>query len=387
MALRRVIQLALFTGLLSFSTLQAQTLEEAEKLSTAGRAHYDAGDFKSALDAFKGAFRQFPSERYLFNAAKACLRLDNPEGAVFYYERYLAFNPLAADRTSISKEVTQLKEVLGKKHLKEVTLVSNPSSVTVSILGHNSEVTSTPGTVFLPSGSYEAQFSHADYETGTMRVEVTDQTPQQIVEVRLALRQDRTLLTLECPQDGASVFLNSRLLGKTPLPPTAIKPGKYRLLVSLAGFQPHEEKLTAQAGKLLNLPLALDPVTSTGQSPDKNGKASRFPWQWVFLGAGGAGVVLAATAGGLWYTGVKDMTAANTNKDELPWNTYQRKYNQGRDHYIAGQWLVATGAVIGCAGFAGFLLWPHKTRSPKPLPSASFIPLPGGGSFGFSGSF
>lgn len=387
MALQRLLLFVLFTGLLSASPLQAQTLEEAEKLSAEGRAHYDAGDFKPALEAFKKAYKQFPSERYLFNAAKACIRLDNPEGAVFYYERYLAFNPVAADRTSISDEAGELKELLRKRQLKEVRLLSNPSSVTISIPGHNSEVISTPGSVFLPTGSYQAHFSHPDYETRVMDIEVTAQTPRQIVEAILTLRQDRTLLTLECQQEGASVFLGSRVLGKTPVPPETITPGEYRLLVSLAGFQSHEEKLIAKPGEPLNLSVALVPVSSTKQSGDEKGKDSRFPWRWVFLGASGAGVVLAATAGGLWYSGVEDMTAANNQQDRLPWSTYQRKYNQARDRYIAGQWLAVTGGVVGAAGLAGFLFWPRRAPPLKSIPAVTFTPLPGGGSFGFSETF
>ena len=82
----RWIAVSLAVVLLSLSSAAgAQSLEEAEKVSERAKAAYNKEHFQEALALFKEAYALYPSERYLFNCAKTCVRLQDMEGAVYYY--------------------------------------------------------------------------------------------------------------------------------------------------------------------------------------------------------------------------------------------------------------------------------------------------------------
>jgi len=153
------------------TAVNAQSVEEAEAKNAAGRKAYDGGTFDEALALFKEAFGLHPSDRYLFNAAKACLRLKDSEGAVYFYERYLAFNPMASDRAKIHNEVDQLKERLRDRKLTEIRLVSNPSESKLSFEpARQTQVERTPGSVFLEKGSYTVRFQFEVYKDKVLKI-------------------------------------------------------------------------------------------------------------------------------------------------------------------------------------------------------------------------
>jgi len=307
-----------------------QSYEEAEKKSNLGRAEYDKGRYETALGYFKEAFSLYPSEKYLFNCAKACLRLDDPEGAIYYYEQYLSFNPVASDRVQVENEVKQLRERLKKKGLVEVRLVSNPPKASVRLVPERrSEVTSTPGSVFLSPGEWKALFSLEGYPSKEMLVEARDAGKGQIV-VEAVLRKG---------------------VEEVKLDPVEVKP------------DPVEVKVTPPNGL------------------EKPGDAA-FPMRAVLVAAGGAGVAVAGVGGWFWYDGWSAMSDAREKRDanEIDQDEHNKRYGAGRDDYVLGQWIVGSGVLIAAAAAFTWAMLPGDQQAPLPV-TPGVAPTPGGAVF------
>lgn len=88
--LRRVIgAVAATLVLLVGAPAVAEVPPEAIELMTEGAEQYQAGDYDRAAVTFRRAFEVHPDARFLFNAARASQRGDNPRQAYNYYQRAL----------------------------------------------------------------------------------------------------------------------------------------------------------------------------------------------------------------------------------------------------------------------------------------------------------
>lgn len=147
--------------------------DDAEKRSAEGRLAYDAGDYGKALSLFKQAFALNARASYLFNSAKTCLRLEDSEGAVYFYRRYLEASPLAADRQAVEDDLARLTKLLVERGLVEVQLRTEPPGAAVSVSpSHATEVAMTPGSLFLPAGSHTVRFVLEGYQPADVQVSV-----------------------------------------------------------------------------------------------------------------------------------------------------------------------------------------------------------------------
>jgi hypothetical protein len=158
-----------------------QSQEAAELKSAEGRAFYDDQKFDLALASFKAAFVLHPSSRYLFNSAKACVRLDDGEGAVYFFERYLMAKPVAEDRLDVLTEMDELRGKLLASGRREVRLKVKPAEAVIEApVGHPTEVVLAPASLFLAPGSYIVGFKVEGFLEQKAAVEVAAVGPALI---------------------------------------------------------------------------------------------------------------------------------------------------------------------------------------------------------------
>jgi tetratricopeptide (TPR) repeat protein len=293
---------------------QGTAQQAAEAMNATGRGHYDAEEFAEALERFKMAYARYPSARYLFNAAKACVRLQDPEGAIFFFGRYLSAAPHAEDREQVRGEMESLgRELLGTGRKELVVEVTPAGAALTPPDSQSREVTTAPASLFMLPGSYQIAVAAPDYESQWVTVDVAPDGPDRQTVVIALLKHTVA----------------------APIP---------------------------------------DPVVGPVARP--------FPWQWVMLGVGAAGVVAGGAGGYLWADGWVGLGRAND--DQGP--DYAENYRQASRRYVAGQWLTAAGAAMAAGGVLGYFLWPRDLQ--KPVPSFSFAPHQEGGfTFGFTTLF
>ncbi len=363
----------------------AQSYEAAQKLNDDGRAAYDRGEFSVALDLFKQAFALYPSERYLFNSAKACVRLADSEGAIYFYERYLTFNPMAKDRQAVESEVGQLKEMLRDGGLTEVRVVSNPPQAAVRVVpARQTQVAETPGSLFLAQGSYTLLFTLPGFKVKEVVVELpAGSQPLVAVEGVLERLEPGGILEVKCPVPGARVQVAGNYVGQTPLEPQELSPGDYVVTVSKLGYKSWNGLATVSAEKRTVAEVAL---VAEGGTADANGQAvedgkkpgaGRFPWKPVLWSVAGVAAATGMAGGYFWVDGWFGMDQANSDRSGISEAVYIQRYGDARDNYVLGQWLAVCGGVAAVGAAAAALLLPQPEVG---TPQVGIFPLPGGAS-------
>jgi hypothetical protein len=141
-------------------------LTRARALDREGAKAYGEQRYQDAIKFFDEAHKLGGPPFELWNVAKCYLRLDLPEPAADYLERYLATANLPKeDREEASQQLEQLK-----KRPSPLTVNSTPSGAQVAIDGNKIEGR-TPITTTIPSGSHTITVSLATNAPYTQKVD------------------------------------------------------------------------------------------------------------------------------------------------------------------------------------------------------------------------
>jgi tetratricopeptide (TPR) repeat protein len=98
---------------------RAEAEEMAKGLFRAGRAAYDAGNFKEALDYFQQAYARSPRPKLLFNIGQSADRLRMDELALRSFEGYLQELPEADNREHVENRIRALRQVIAERQRRQ----------------------------------------------------------------------------------------------------------------------------------------------------------------------------------------------------------------------------------------------------------------------------
>lgn len=93
----------------------ADVREQARQLFVAGKAHYAAGRYKQAVQAFVRAGKLRPSPILDFNIGRCHERLGHAALAIVAYERYLKGRPKAGNRAQVQANIARLRRLAARK--------------------------------------------------------------------------------------------------------------------------------------------------------------------------------------------------------------------------------------------------------------------------------
>jgi len=194
--------------------------------------------------------------------------------------------------------------------------------------------------------------------------------------------------------DGADVFVNDALVGKSPLPdPVRLSLGEYRIKVSKKGFEDFIKDIELPGGEALEVSVEMKPLPAAPTAkvePEKPqpapGKMKKKPIEPAafYAMAGLTGAFLAATA----VTGGLAIDTHNAFDD-----TPEQDWEKRLDLRDKGQKLnVATDVLIGLtsASAAAVLVMAFLTdfgKKEKRAAGMILIPGPGGFHLGLAASF
>ena len=134
-------------------------------------------------------------------------------------------------------------------------------------------------------------------------------------------------LAIRASVDGADVWVDSKPIGKTPLPKALVVPvGKIHVRVERAGFEPFAKTVEIRAGEreLVDATLKPKPRPIAGVTPRPTPPKPlvKRPWFWAAVGGAavaiGAGAALAASGGG-GGTDVRDGEPAGQSTTIVGW--------------------------------------------------------------------
>ena len=346
---RALLSLSLVLAMAAPPRAIADDRNDADALNSEARDAYDAGHFAQALELFKKAYEKVPLPKYLFNAAKACLHLDDPESASHYDLRYLAAAPTAADRAEVEEEIAALRTALNARGLVRLVLSSDPPGAALTIDGAtHPEITTTPAERWLPPGDVVVA---ATLPARSGAAQIVTLAPGRAAKLRLDLLLLPTTgrLVVDAPP-GAEITV-----GDLPASPGVVldlSPGDYVVRVELTGHQPFVESVTLAAGDDRNLTARPVPLP-----PPPVGGGLRVAG-WVTLAAGGAALVTGAVLTGLGAQRMKDANASHDTAD----SAYVSDFGKARDLYHGGLGTLGGGAGAALTGGLLLLLAPKEAR-------------------------
>ena len=361
----------------------------AERHAAAGRLSLYTGEAGDAGRSFEAAFAALPDPSYLFEAGAAYERAKDFASAARVYSRAseleLSDSQKARARRGLDEARAQLRATRGK-----VTLLVFPATATVTVDGQ--PVTTEPnGTnTWLTAGEHTITVSAAGFEDATRTVTVaTGQSAD--LRVDLVPEAGAALLEVQANVEGASVLLDGRSVGTTPLPPMSLE-GKdtVEVRVMKAGYEPWARVVTVRQGEPVRLtaelvtvaaprveqgPVAVEPGP-TYEEPSSGG-STLITLGWVSTGVGiaalGTGVAFHMLAVGsqndansLGNTPPEDFQVpdgVDQTKEEFYYNQiYVPEYNALVDDAsssqnlaiildIAGGAVTATGVVLLVLGY------------------------------------
>lgn len=145
----------------------AEQRAQARELYAAGQAHFQAGEYQAALDAYQQTFQTVPNPQVLLAISLAQERLGHPEEARATLERYLILRPDAPDRAAVETRIAALPAATtGTVHV-----TCTPSGASIELDGH-AIGTGTAETTTAP-GSHELRVSLAGHDPITRQIDVT----------------------------------------------------------------------------------------------------------------------------------------------------------------------------------------------------------------------
>ena len=141
-------------------------LARARALDKEGAKAYAEGRYRDAIRAFDEALKAGGPSFELWNIAKCHVRLDEPDRAADFLERYLATpNVPKADRDEVKQQLEALK-----KRSSQLTVTSSPVGAFVTVDGKATETT-TPVTMTVGPGTHTVVVSPRDGVPLTKEVE------------------------------------------------------------------------------------------------------------------------------------------------------------------------------------------------------------------------
>jgi len=234
----------------------------------------------------------------------------------------------------------------------------------------------------------------------------------------LLLRSEIAVVAVRCGLDGATVILDGKEEGKSPLGRDLyLAPGKHTLQVAHAGYEPYQEDFTVEAGQRKEVSVTLvekpeepekpepmaspPPVVSPVKPVEPEAVQSdianllsrrqvKTMWAWSTLAVSAACVV---TAGALYGIGIPAGDEAHENynnaTDIEDIQSYREDVENAQAKVIAGHVLAG---VAGAALVASVVLFATRPEAPMAAnslerPLVSLSPSPGGAAALFSGSF
>jgi tetratricopeptide (TPR) repeat protein len=120
----------------------AEDKDKARAAYLRATQHYELGEYRHALDAFKDAYRNFGDPAFLFDLAQCHRQLGDNEQAIREYRMYLVKLPDAPNQTVVLDLIAKLERATAQKDSAPAekepaaastpTLAAIPTSITVT---------------------------------------------------------------------------------------------------------------------------------------------------------------------------------------------------------------------------------------------------------------
>jgi len=340
---------------------QATTEKEPEKPDTKaqakvfyqqGQTAYQAGDYKTAIEAFEKSYKLFSHPNILFNIAKAYEKLAKYNKAIDYYKKYIVryvefFHKPAPEAADVKSTIRILKEKAYKTQ-PTITINSQPGKAAVYIDDTNAMLGQTPFTTHIKPGTHKLWMKKRGYEP----FETSFIVGKNNLQLAFSLQESKTFAFLKFHANitNAQIFVDGKVVGITPFAgKIPVKPGRHQVAFAKEGYN--------RVSKVVLL--------KTGETQSVEAKMFLLhpPFSW----RGYTGITMIVLGAGA--IAVSAFYFRDVANDYYPGTTY---YNSFRNYTFIGYGV--GGALVGTG--TGLLIWEFTRRSTgRTASSAPFLPI------------
>ncbi len=285
------------------SAVRADDKQEAIKHFEAGFSLMEKRDFKAASAEFELSVKLYANANNLYNLAGSYRGEKRFEEALDAFNRILAeFNDKIDEelRADVQNQIAMIEKYVSKLNLETL-----PTGAALRVNGRDVGVSPLKAPLIMSPGDHTIEASLLGYETGKQQVNLSSGEVKKIV---VPLAPQKSTLTIDAPQSGATVALNGKPVGLTPIKiELFLDAGIHYISMNKEGFEPIEQAVELKVGEDKTVQLTLKPVskavdaaksTSKEQAENRNKKKSRLkPVAWALVGATAG---LACASGALW---------------------------------------------------------------------------------------
>ncbi|MDI1475658.1 PEGA domain-containing protein [Polyangium sp. y55x31] len=377
-----------FAALAPSPARAAEDVEKAKALFNAGAKAYTNGRYLVAIDSFREAYAAAPRPATIFSLAQAYRRqyfVDNDpeklEQALANYRLYLEqvkegerradavaalgeLEVIAATRLPRDGTFTSTTPNAGSDSPKtKITITSPTPGARISLDG--GKPIEPPLSEAVTPGKHRYKISAEGYIDEEREINIA---PGDQRAIESELRERPALLQINGPA-GATVAIDGKLVGTTPLPAQELEPGTRFIAVSRNGFQPYSREIVAQRGERDSIDLNL------ARTPQRY-------VSYVFFGAGALTLLGGLGAGGkaLQAEG-KAVKLKNAGLTESTLRSYNDALVERDASTTAAGVALGVGAALGLTGFvlyafdAPSLPLPPARNEKKPEPKEKGSPM------------
>jgi hypothetical protein len=282
----------------AFSQSQTATKDEAKQHFFKGKEYVEKGDYANAIVEFKNSYELKPATVSLYNIGICYKYLGKNALAIKYLKMYLSKSGNEIDekeREKVSSMISDLQKLVGK-------IVVSVAEIDAKIkvdgeligLGPLAELEADPGVhkVAVSKEGFVSWEGETKVEAGKEgKVEAKLQPMEKPSskaaaageEGKKAVESGLSSLTVECPQEGAQVFLDGRSLGGTPQK-VDVAQGTYRISVMSSGYQPWEKEIEIGQGDRIVFEVNLLKEEWAVKGSEKKGKKKPMWLLWAAIG-------------------------------------------------------------------------------------------------------
>lgn len=342
----------------------------ADKLQGEGDALYGQGRYKEAIEKFREAFEISADPNLQYSIGMSHSQLEAWQECVLYMQRFLDKAQPGPKRDRAENTLKNCDARIERDQL--LIIESDPPAARVFLDDRTKGVRgSTPFRNYVRPGTHKVWVELDGYETIEQTIEVQIKEP---FRMNLALRANQNVgwLHVDSPIKGATVFIDGKNIGLTPLrEPLAYPAGRHQIVVDRDGYNRFDQHVSVEKGKVTRVDAA------TARTEFQGSWRSGLGWTANVIG-------LLSIAGGV-----------------VAWQFADREFNDTQDFkdlafyeklgYGLGGGLMAAGT--------GLIIWdrvrdriddehrnpdygkPVKPPVGTPVPTVGLAPMPGGGLF------
>ena len=193
---------------------------------------------------------------------------------------------------SITKDKPKVTVIANLEHVTFVLQVSSyPTEAEVYVDGIKKGL--TPITIDdLPLGEHFVEVKKQNFATWSQKI---DAESYKVIQLVATLQPQSASLSVDSTPQGATVYLNDKNMGVTPIVINDLDAGDYDLKLTMDGYAPYEEQITVNKGEEVDKNITLEKASTvlsidskpTGAEIFINGKGSgKTPFKQINIKPG-----------------------------------------------------------------------------------------------------